>query len=76
MAKYSIPTCDCEEALEMALTIQELAEQVPERGEEFASSVSEKAVSIAESIEEMHHCTQKQWDALENMLAGVQAWVD
>jgi hypothetical protein len=37
-------------------------------------SVSEKAADIARNIEAHNRVTDKQLDALENMLAGLQRW--
>ena len=66
---------DWEEALEIVDEIHEVADDVPERGEDFAISVTEKARSIGATIAEREHVTDAQMEALENMLAGLQRWV-
>jgi hypothetical protein len=48
--------------------------ELPERGEDFGSSVGEKAESIEEWIDEKDAVTAKQLTALENMLAGLERW--
>lgn len=64
-----------EEALAMAEQIREYAEEVPEEGEEFAMSVAEKARDIAISIDRHEKVTDRQMEALSNMLDGVLKWV-
>lgn len=65
-----------DEALDQCDRIADLCEQVPERGEDFASSVLEKVESIRDWIEENDHVTEKQLKSLENMEAGVLRWVE
>lgn len=67
---------DVDEAIEMVNEIQSLAESsdLPSAGEEFAASVSEKAGSIGETIEESGYVTENQERALENMLSGLRRW--
>jgi hypothetical protein len=66
---------DADEAITLVDEIRELADQVPDRGREFAESVLERAKAIGESIERSGRATEKQLAALENMLAGLEAWV-
>lgn len=70
----SIP--DYDEALRIAEEIEDLAESpdLPSAGVDFAESVSEKAASIAETIEDTGEVTDAQWNALNNMLAGLRRW--
>lgn len=65
-----------DEALSLVSQINDLAEDMPERGEEYASSVVEKANIIGETIEEKGFVTDKQLNALENMISGMQRWID
>jgi len=65
---------DVKEALDMAAEIEELAGELPEAGSEFGESVSEKASEIAANIRTHNRCTESQFEALDNMLAGVQRW--
>lgn len=74
----SIPVANSDDvtrALWIVDEIEELAGQVPERGEEYAESVLGKAASIGEAIEERGHVTEGQITALENMRDGLQRWV-
>lgn len=65
---------DVVEALELAESIEELAGQLPEEGEEFGMSVTEKAAEIALNIDAYNRVTDAQLSALENMLDGLQRW--
>lgn len=64
------------EALELVESIVGGCEDIPERGSDFAASVSEKAADIGRSIEEHGTVTSNQLAALENMMAGVSRWID
>ena len=66
---------DWETRLEQCQEIQDLCEQVPERGEDFAASVMEKVQSIADWIEANESVTADQAEALDNMQAGVERWI-
>ena len=65
-----------DEALELAEEIQELAEELPERAEDFGISVMEQAADIAKQIEETGRVTVKQVEALRNMKAGIENWLN
>ena len=41
---------------------------------DFAESIAMKAGGIADWIENNHHVTDKQQEALENMKAGAERW--
>jgi hypothetical protein len=83
---YPVPPCpqcaaekktrkwDVAAAVEMALEIQRLAEDLPDEGEDFGLSVGEKAADIAANIEQHGRVTDGQWAALENMLSGLSRW--
>ena len=66
---------DVAHAWELINEIDLLAEDVPERGEDFALSILEKAADIGCYIDEHNHVTKKQLAALENMLDGLRAWI-
>ena len=51
------------------------AEDVPERGEDFAQSVIEKIEAIMETVEDQEKVSRGQWDALQNMHEGVLKWL-
>jgi hypothetical protein len=55
--------------------IQDLAEEVPPDGEEFAESVVEKSAAILATVETQRSATAAQLDALANMRDGLQRWV-
>lgn len=65
-----------QEATDLVSSILEGCDEIPERGEEFAESVREKAADIGNTIEERQFVTDSQLRALENMLAGVNRWID
>lgn len=67
---------DVKYALELCEAIDSMADDVPERGSDFADSVRDKAHDIAFSIEEKDFVTEGQINALENMHAGLQRWID
>lgn len=83
---YPVPPCpkctaankgkrrDAAAAVELAIDIQRLAEDLPDEGEDFGLSVAEKAADIAANIEQHERVTDGQWSALENMMAGLQRW--
>jgi hypothetical protein len=65
---------DVKEALAMAEEIDSLAADLPEEGEDFGMSVSEKATDIAANVRTHNRVTDNQYTALENMLDGLQRW--
>lgn len=67
--------CDAEEAIGLVDEIRETADMVSDAGQDFAQDVLAKAVSIGETIERSGRASAKQVEALENMLAGLQAWI-
>lgn len=79
-ADYAKPTSEMQsrvnEALELIEQILSGSENIPERGSDFAASVSEKASDIGRTIEERGVVTSNQLAALENMMAGVSRWID
>ena len=58
----------------MADEIELLAGDLPEDGEDFGMSVTEKTADIAANIETHNRVTDGQLTALENMLDGLQRW--
>ncbi len=65
-----------QEALDLVDSIVSGCDDIPEEGADFASSVAERASSIGETIEQRQHVTDKQFSALENMLSGVERWLE
>ena len=65
---------DVEAALNLVADIESLVEDLPEEGEDFGLSVSEKAQDIGANIEAHNRVTDGQFSALENMLEGLQRW--
>lgn len=63
------------DALALCDQIESTAEDVPEAGEDFAMSVTEKAASIRETIERTERVSDNQFTALENFLSGLQRWI-
>lgn len=66
---------DHDEAIELVREIQELAEEMPEKGESFAESTTAKALAIQQTIEENEKVTPGQLTALRNMKAGMEKWI-
>lgn len=66
---------DHDEAIELVREIQELAEEMPEKGESFAESTTAKALAIQQTIEENERVTPGQLTALRNMKAGMEKWI-
>lgn len=69
-------TEQAEEAIGICDQIASAVGDLPDRASDFGISVSEKAASIRESIERTGRVTDGQFVALENMLAGVNRWLD
>lgn len=67
---------DWRDALEQCNRIAELCDDIPERGEEFADSVREKAENYASWIRKNKEVTRRMQEALDNMEAGVNRWLD
>ena len=63
-----------EEAFVLVGEIEELADSIVFEGEEFAASVLEKSKSIGTSVEQAGWATDRQLEALENMLEGLRRW--
>ena len=66
---------DVNEAYDLIAEIENLAVEVPERGEDFAQSVIDKVNSIKQTIETNERFTVGQKTALENMKAGLEKWI-
>lgn len=64
-----------DEAQEIIGEINELIEQMPERGMDFAESAGETVSGIAETIEQRGDATQSQIVALQNIRDGLARWV-
>jgi len=73
MAKISEE--ELNEAIDLCKQILDEVDALPEAAEDFASSVSDKALSIQEWIEENDYVTPKQLSALKNMLTGIHRWM-
>jgi hypothetical protein len=70
------PRCSAsyDEAMGLIDEIEDLAGSICENGQDFASSVEAKAVSIGESVERAGSATDGQLQALANMAEGLRAW--
>ena len=66
---------DVKEALAIIDEMEELAGEVPEAAEDFATNVLEKAQSIGRTIERSRSVTSNQLDALNNMRDGLTRWI-
>ena len=63
------------EAEDVLAEIEDMVADIPERGEEFAASVLEKAKDIVGRATSNAHISAAQLEALHNMKAGLQKWV-
>lgn len=66
---------DVEGVLGQCEVIVEMIEDLPPAGWDFGESVAEKVHGIAETIEETGLVTDGQQNALDNMEAGIEAWM-
>lgn len=64
------------EAVEQCDRILTLCDEMPERGEEMATSCQESTQSIRDWIIEHDHVTDKQLRALTNMESGLEKWMN
>jgi hypothetical protein len=64
------------DAISICEEIFDLIMDVPDAGIEFAEGVKDRTKGIQSWIEEHKHCTDKQLEALQNMKAGLERWVD
>ncbi len=62
-------------ALELCDEIMAVADDVPSEGMAFAESVCDSCQEVRETIEKLGRVTERQMDALENWLNGLEAWV-
>ena len=51
------------------------AEDIPERGEDFADSVMEKIESMMKTVEKTERVSDNQWGALQRMHEGILKWL-
>lgn len=64
------------EACEQCDRIIELCGDLPDEAEEFSESVVEKCKSMRDWIEENGRVTDRQQEALDNMEAGANRWLE
>lgn len=69
------PSESAAEAFEICDEIESMMNDIPEAGEVFAGSVSDKASSIRRTVEANNHATPAQISALENMRDGLSRWI-
>lgn len=67
--------CDWEDWLSTIRGAISMADDLPERAEDFADSVKEKLESIEVWVEENKHITDSQQNAVANMEAGIGRWM-
>jgi hypothetical protein len=65
---------DWEDAIELCKELLAELADLPVRAENFVASVEEKILSIMEWIEENEHVTDKQLQAIRNMMSGAIKW--
>lgn len=57
------------------MNMADLAERVPEDGEDFGLSVMDRAQDILDTVRKTGRVTGKQEEALMNMHRGLEKWV-
>lgn len=62
------------EAQDLIESIEGMAGEICEAGRDFAEDVLAKAKSIGESVDRGGHATERQIEALENMVDGLSRW--
>ena len=67
---------DWEKAINLCEEIISLLDDLPEKAEDFGYSIEEKVENIQMWIEQNAHVTPSQFDALDNMLSGVNKWLE
>ncbi len=67
---------DVQEALDQCERIDEMCDEMPDAGFDFADSVRERVSSIAKTIEKRDRVTNGQFAALCNMEAGIGNWLE
>jgi hypothetical protein len=67
---------DPDEAVKFCAELVSDAEEIPEKGEDFAASVIDKANSMSEWIDANSTVTEKIEAALRNMRRGVDSWLE
>ena len=74
-SRRNLSTWKWQEAIAVGEELCELLEELPEQASDFVESVGEKARAIMATIERSESVTERQRDALENMLAGAEKWM-
>ena len=75
-------SCHYEKALLLVEEIMEVCNEINEQhwhkgvAMDFAESVANATLDIGEWIEQNKHLTDRQREALENMKAGAEKWID
>jgi len=68
--------CAWSAALERITEAKELLEQITaDAAADFVTSVTEKLDDMAEWITENSHVTERQEEAIENMIGGIEKWL-
>lgn len=66
---------DWQEAIEQIDELMALLDDLPERAEDYSSSVSMGASQMRDWIEANERVTAEQWRAIENWTAGAERWL-
>jgi hypothetical protein len=75
--RAKVSSCaDWEQALKDISEALGMIDDLPERAEDFGQSVQMKLDDMAGWIEENERVTPAQLDAIENMKAGLERWLD
>ena len=64
------------EIYQLADEISDLMDEMPERAEDFANSILDKSLGIINFIEDHDKVTLSQLEALTNMKAGLEKWLN
>lgn len=64
-----------QQAVELAESILDRIDDLPEQAEDFGISVEEKTRDLLAWVKKHRECTPKIAEALENMSRGVDRWI-
>lgn len=65
-----------EKFIKDATDLIEQCDEIPEAGQEFATSVVERLEGMAEWAEENDHVTERMLNAIEGYERGINRWLD
>ena len=65
---------DVEEALELLELLEDAPSEIWDKAYSFFESIQSSAQNMAETLHKTNTCSRKQWETIENWIAGVKKW--